>query len=361
MTELDKIKAKLLAKKKAPSKLRGLSCGSSLGNIACTGDPAIAWPMGSYCLFVGDSNSGKSFLALASLAEACRNKDFANYRLIYDGPEYGAKEQLLVKFGGKLKARLEARHSRTVEEFYYSLDEDCDRNKPFVRVLDSMDVLTVGADDKKFQKQKKAFLAGKEEKGSYGMGKARLNSDNLRKFLMPLQEKGSILIIINQTRSDIGFFAMPGQKTHSGGLSLGFYADIEMWSSIRKRIKRKVRDKDRHIGNLCKLTVKRSRITGREASCEVPIFWSSGIDDVGSMVEWLIEEKHWKRKEGKIIAEEFDFRGSLDTVVRAIEEPGSVLGTESGPGREKELRDIVAEVWHDIQSECEVARKPRYV
>jgi len=64
----------------------------------------------------------------------------------------------------------------------------------------------------------------------------------------------------------------------------------------------------------------------------------------------LIEEKHWKKQNNKIIAPEFDFRGTGNKLIRYIE----------NEGMERDLRDITAEVWNEIENLCEVKRKRRY-
>ena len=110
-----------------------------------------------------------------------------------------------------------------------------------------MDCLSSKEEADKFDQHKKAFRTGKKVPGSYGDGKAKKNSAGIRKLLSDLGKSDSILIIINQTRDNIGFGF--DKKTRSGGKALRFYATTEIWSSVVGKLKKNVRGKDRQQGN----------------------------------------------------------------------------------------------------------------
>lgn len=358
-TEIDQLKSKLRSKPPVESPPKWLSTGSTLVNLACSGRTTKGLIGGHYYLFWGDSNSGKSWLVHSCLAEASINKEFDDYRLIYDNPEDGALMDLKRYFGTKLAERIEPpatnkgspAHSNTIEDFYYNLDDAANSDKPFIYVLDSMDSLTTEDDQNKFQESKAAKRKGKETTGSYGMSKAKKNSSGIRETLHKLKEKKSILIIVAQSRTNIGFGSQFNPKTRAGGLSLKFYASCELNFSIREQIKKRVAGKDRQLGILSKVHIIRTRLTGKDRTVEIPIYHSHGIDDIGSCVDYLVEEKYWKEKDGEIDAPDFNFKGSMEKLVQKIEEEN----------REKELRSLVLEKWNDIESQCEVNRKKRYV
>ncbi len=363
--EADNLKKKLRSKKTI-SKIpydKGLSTGSTMLNLACTGRSTVGFLPGYYYMLVGDSNSGKTFLSLTCFAEACLNPAYSDYRLIYDNGEEGALMDVRKFFGQAVADRIEPpakedgypSYSSTVEEFYFNVDDALAKGIPFIYVLDSEDSLTSVAEVKKFVQNKKAFNRVKEDdeademKGSYGDGKAKAHSSNLRRLIAPLHKSGSILLVVKQTRDNIEKFSFD-KKTRSGGRALGFYATIEMWSSVKKALRKPYKGKERHTGNLCQVKIKRSRFTGRETVVEVPFYWSAGLDDTGSCVDYLIEEKHWSGGKGGINAEEFSFKGTREKLVAHIEENNL----------EKDLRLLVATVWADIESACEIRRKRRY-
>lgn len=371
--EVESLKEEIRPKRKIPIDAKDfLSTGSTMLNLAQTGDPFKGIFKGDYFYFVGDSSSGKSWISMNILAEAVLNPSFDNYRFIQDTGERGTLMDIAKYYGRAVKKRLEPPAkdkkgnplaSSLIEEFYYYLDDAFKDGRPFIYIKDSMDDLSDEASREKFQEKKTAFFKGKETTGTYGTGKASINSSWFRDVLHNLHSTGSILILISQTRDSIGFGSQFNPKTRSGGRALSFYAQIEVWSSIRKRLTRHVNGKDRHIGNLCQFHVKRSRITGRECSVEVPIYWSVGIDDIGSCVDFIVEEGHWnkakkseegeekkKKKKELIVAPEFDFTGSTEALVQHIEENNL----------EDELRKLTGEVWRGIEEKCEVKRKPRY-
>ena len=359
MSDFKDIQRKLLGanKKKVQLNLdKGLSTGSTLLNLACSGQAHIGFLPGRYYFLVGDTNSGKTWLSLTCLAEASINRHYDSYRFIYDGPERGALMDIEKFFGKAVRERIEpphwhgmeALHSATVEEFLFHVDDAFELAKPFIYVLDSMDALSSEEDEQKFDERKQAHWHDKQVSGSYGVAKAKANSSGLRRIINQLEKSQSILIIISQTRDKLSFGF--DKKTRAGGRALSFYATIELWSSVKEKISRVVRGKKRHIGNLCKVQVRRTRISGSEYTIDLPIYRSLGIDDLGSCVDYLIDEGQWSKNGGTIQAREFDFKGSREQLIKQIEDGF----------KEKTLRNLVAQLWAEIEEACMLKRKKRY-
>lgn len=372
--DTDAIREKLLGKsgKQEPVK-KGLSTGSTLLNLACSGDPHYGWIPGNFFFLVGDSSSGKSFLTMTAMAEAGINPDYRDYRFIHDNAENGALMDIARYFGPAVARRLEPpagttrrpEYSATVEDFYYNIDNAFKQGKPFIYILDSMDALTTEEEEEKFAKDKTASAKGKETGGSYGTSKAKKNSSLLRVVYNRLRKEGkSIIMVISQTRENIGFGAQFNPKTRSGGKALTFYAALELWSSVTGHVKKTVKGKEVEQGIYCQVRVKKNRLTGRDRTVEFPILHAIGIDDLGGCVNFLVDWKHWKsgkegdeekkgpgkKKAGKITAPEFDFAGPAEVLIDKIMDEG----------RENELREIVARVWHEIEKEAEPKRERRY-
>ena len=350
-----------------------LSTGSTLLNLAFSDNPFGGLLKGHYYFVVGDSESGKTFLCLTCFAEAARNRQFDNYQLIFDQPEHGALMNMDAMFGeaaaDRIRPPAEAPDGRplysdSLEAFYYNLDEATKRG-PCVYVLDSMDVLIPKADEKKYEEHKAAYMrhrdeetGGKVEKkkkgeeeakdpaGSYGTAKAKLNSEFLRKSMKRLKDTGSILIIISQTRANIGGYG----KTRSGGRALRFYATVEMWSSIEERLTRTVHGKHHEIGVRVELDVQKNRITGKRAAVLVDIYPSYGMDDVGSMVDWLVEEEWWPVTKETITAKGLGLSASRAKLIALIEEKGLQRDVQAQCGR----------CWDELQAALALHRRPRY-
>ena len=346
-----------------------LSTGSTLLNLALTGDPAGGFIKGSYVLFVGDTDSGKTFLCLTCLAEACRNPNFDDYRLIYDNKERGALMDIEKFFGPKVLERLEPPSwktpdergfSETIEDLYFHLDDALDpsHGQPFIYIMDSIDSLSSDYEGKKFQEKKTARRKGTKAKGDYGDGKAKIHSGGIRRVLSGLERTGSIIIFINQTRDNIDSGLFESRNTHSGGRAISFYASMKLWSKVGRDLTRTYKNKKRQLGINARVTVERSRATGRRRQVDIPIYHSYGVDEIGSMIDYMVTEGDWvKSGEGegisettKINAPDFKFEGRKIDLVKHIEENDL----------ESDLRDLVAETWRDIEKALVLKRRKRY-
>lgn len=330
-----------------------LSTGSTLLDLACGGGLSV----GRYFLVVGDAAAGKTFLGMSCIAEAANNPAFDDYRLIYDNVEDGCLLPVARLFGERAAGRIEPpctvngepQYSSTVEDFYFNLDDCMAGDKRVLYVLDSMDALTASADDKYFDKTKAAARAGKSVAGTYGTDKPKLNSEGLRRALKRLRHTGSILIIMAQTRDNLGFGFT--KKTRSGGHALKFYATLEIWVSVVGHEKRTVNDREHTVGTKVKWVVKKNRVTGLIGAIEFTIFPSYGIDDIGSCVDYLVAEKWWKLDGKKILVPWADEKPlSRSGVIQKIEEADLV-------GR---LREEVSECWASLEQRLALNRKARY-
>lgn len=350
MASADEIRAGLLSKRsKVPESEDLLSSGSTVLNLACSGRKSGAFRKGGYYFFVGDSSSGKSFVTRTMFAEACLDKRFKGYDLIDDDVENGANMDFASFFGKAMADRVQKRASRNLEDFY---DHLLGLKKPFVYLLDSMDALKPAADLDKMEEDKKARAKGKETKGSYGMAKAKLNSNFMGEVNRKLKESGSILMVIGQTRDNIGLDAMFNPKTRGGGNALTFYAQLELWTSIRERLKsKKILGKERRTGIVVKVHVKKNRQTGRDRQVEVPLYIASGLADVDGNVRYLVQEGYWKVSDGKVDATDFDEKLPVEELVKFVEDNDA----------EDMLADVVQSVWDRIDAEAAVVRKSKYV
>lgn len=351
------LRASSLAKY-VPDPNKRISTGCTLLNLAGSGSPDYFTHAGQYIYFVGDSSSGKTMLVLQMFAEAAANPNFEAYSLVFDNAENGALMDMEHLFGLRAAARIRTPHhgiSKTAEEFYRSVRHEV-RAGPCIYILDSMDALGTRADIKKQAEIDNEVSGGKRATGSYGMAKARANSDNLRDVVSELQNSGSILVIISQTRDNPEAAMFTSKKTHSGGKALDFYAHLTVWTSISETIKKSVNGIQRPIGIVCKAKLKKNRVNGLLREIQVPIYPSAGIDEIGSLIAYLLTEGHWKEAKGTIKTTLLDpvsrepISGSLEEVVNAIEEYGL----------ESQLIKEVQTVWAEIESACRVTRKARY-
>ena len=381
---LDNIKSKLTAKKKRgnnePDWDLGLSTGSTLLNLACSGRIDVGFVPNNYYCWCGRSGSGKTFITMTTLAEASINPHYAKHRLIFDCPEHGALMNIEKFFGPELARRLEPpagtrekpRYSRTLEGLYHNVHNNLAQG-PCIYLLDSMDPLPTDVEYKAFLKKNRAYNkkekkqedeGGQEQKeaGSYGTERAKVNSHHLRLVFNELQGSGSMFIVIFQSRQNIGPGAQFNPDVRGGGNAPTFYAGMELWSSVHTHLKVKERVSKKSIeqGVVCKVRVKKGRIQGKDRTVYIPIYHTGdapGIDDVGGCVDFMAEWKRWPKTgkdydmaDGKIDAVDFNINANREKVVQHILENNL----------EDDLRRLVLSTWKDIEDSCAVHRKPRY-
>lgn len=339
-----------------------VSTGVTRLNLALTNNKDRGLAKGRYYMFVGDSDTGKSFVLLGVLAEAANDVNFKDYRLIYDDVEGGALMDLSEYFGENLASKMELPHedfngnpcsSETIEDFYDGLEYAdqiaVEEGKPFIYILDSMDALRSEQADKQDAENQKMRVAGKDSKGSYGDGKAKYNSQHLRKAVHKLQATGSILIIVCQSRDDLKSMFSPG--THSGGRALKFFATTQIWTKQIKTLAKTVRGTKRKIGITPKFNITKNRFTGLKHEISFPIYYSYGVDDTRSCIEYLCAEKEFKKSGGTIKCVGFDFSGTVDKCIDFFEED---------PKRLDQLKDLCQKVWDDIIDSLRLDRPKKY-
>jgi hypothetical protein len=347
-----------------------LSLGLTVLNLAISGEYGHGVAKGQCVRFVGDSSSGKTWLFFQMLAEAARNPYFRDYRFIFDNVENGALMDVERYFGAEVARRLEPprgtrakpQHSRLVEEFYYNYDNAVQDGRPFLYGLDSMDALDSRTDEAKFRQHKAAFYGKKkpgdeEVKGSFAMGKPKENSMNIKRAITALRDSGSILYIVSQTRQKIGTpFPM---KTSSGGDALHFYPHLTLWTSVKGDIKRTVLGKSRVVGSFIQVDVRKNRVTGLDTKVVLPFMPKTGFDETGACVDYLCDEKHWKREgreedrtAGKITAPEFGIKEMpREKLVQYIEESDA---------RVRKLTALTQFVFRKIDEATTLVRRRRY-
>lgn len=327
-----------------------LSTGSSMLDLAISGKVGIAFGPGHYTLYVGDSGSGKTFLLLTMFAEAAANPFYDDYKLIYVCSENGAQMDFERFFGSKVANRVEIERPDTLEAMYDLLDGLAEKDQKYIVIVDSADGLKTEASKALNKENRKKREAGKETGKSFGMGHARLHSDRLSNVIHDLGRLGCILAIIAQTRDNVNAGLFEDDKTRSGGHALKFYAHSEVWLSCGAAIKRTANGKEREIGRVANCKVKKNRVNGKARAVKVNILPEFGIDDSGSMLDWLIEEKFLTASGGRYSSPWYEKTYSKEELIRKLEDDDRI----------PELKAFVQEKWDGIETELKVERKPRY-
>lgn len=267
--------------------------GSTTFNLECSDHIEGAFQLGKFTNMIGDSSSGKSLFCWTSLAECSHDVRFDNYDLIMADCEQAGEFDIPFLFGKKTAARvknLEDDAPDTVEQFIDQIGDLIEKGKPFIYILDSLDSVTSEAEmlleatnRKKRKKQQKA-------EGSYNLEKQKAMSKFFRTTKKALRKMKSAIIIISQTRDNIGFGGFLNPKSRSGGKALKFYSTHEVWGSVGKKKKKN----GRTILTETAWKITKNKVTGRHGIAYFNIVQDYGIDDIGSCVDFLIEEGEWK-------------------------------------------------------------------
>jgi uncharacterized membrane protein YheB (UPF0754 family) len=128
--------------------------------------------------------------------------------------------------------------------------------------------------------------------------------------------------------------------TTAGGEAPFFYSNHQIWLTKIAAIKKR----DLEIGTETQAKLKKNSITGNLRKATFEIFNDFGIDDVGSVVDWLVQEGWWKKQGHDIQAKELigSDRVNRAELIRYIEREEL----------EKELAEIAHEAWMDFEEEA---------
>lgn len=341
------VAAKRKPEKDAPQPVL-FSSGSTELNLACSDTVNGAFIAGTMINIIGDSFAGKTVLAHSIMAEAAIIPKFDGYRFIYDNPEAASTIGISQMFGKALADRIEIPEdcSNTVQEFQINSIRAVSAG-PCIYVLDSFDSITSDEEEEKINKR----LSGKEVKGSMGMEKAKNLKATLRTIVRRLKKNGSLLIIISQTIQNVDMFSFQ-EKKRAGGEALKFFASHELWLGLREKHTKKIREKELTIGAATRVRVTKNRITGKMREAELNIYYDYGIDDIGSIIDFLVERKFWNQNKNTITINDISIplEGTREKLIAQIEEKGL----------EPQLTAIMGNAWNEIEEALRLDRKKKY-
>lgn len=330
--------------------------GSTTFNLECSGFVEGAFKLGTMVNIIGDSHAGKTLFCLTVLAECSMLKRFDNYRLIFDDVEVANEFDLDELFNKRFSERLETDIiSKTVEDLNDNLARAAKDDRPFIYVTDSFDALTTEAAIAKDDDNRKAREKGNQTKGDYGDGKPKLASRMFSQRIQEIGEQDSLLIIISQTRDNIGFGAMFTPKTRSGGKALKFYAFHEVWLACQKKEK----EGKRTVVTNVQAKITKNKLNGRHGESYFPVRFDYGIDNTESCINFLRDEGGWSgtRKacntQGFYVLE--DSKGktkhpSIKQIIDWVEEND----------KEKELYSLCQTAYDGIMEALKPKRKKKY-
>lgn len=333
--------------------------GSTILNLECSGHIEGAFKIGKMVNLIGDSHSGKTLQGFTIFAECNKRSRFNNHRFILDDVEAANEFNVVKLFGKKCAERIDySIRSSTIESFQDNISRLLESKKPFIYILDSFDGLTSEAAVEKDEENRKKREKGTETKGDFGDGKAKIFSRFCSINIQKLADNDSFLLVISQTRDNMGFGAQFTPKTRSGGKALKFYSSHEIWLACQKSEK----EGKRTVRTDVQAKITKNKLTGRHGEALFSVLMNYGIDDIESCVDFLITEGPWIKKTGGVI----DTKRFVPNIINAkgdekLPKVQQILEYIETRDKEGELKQLCKIAYDDIMEKLNPKRKPKYI
>ena len=264
---------------------RLLSTGLSELNYALSGDPITGIESASVVWLTGQSDSGRTTLALTMLAEAANNCEFTHYNLYYNDTE-SKHPDIGAYCGQKLVSRLRYAQAKTTKEFW---DEIQTMPRPFVYVLDSFDGIM---DEQSYQ----------------------FNNQCAKQMYDKIKAMDSILILTAQQKE-----LTASRKVSAGGFALSFFADYVITTKCHQPMIETIKGKERQIGTWSVVDIIKTKNNAPVcSSIYVPIQSGYGIENICSLFYALRRRNKIIERDGLFYFIDYGVTGTKDKMMKFI-------------------------------------------
>jgi len=225
----------------------------------------------------GLESSGKSLIGAHILAETQKKGGVA----VYIDTENAVSEEFL-KVLGIDTSQLLYLQLQTVEEIFQAIEEivlkvrEAEKDRLVTILVDSLAAASTQVE-----------IDADFEKDGWATSKAIIISKAMRKITQMIGRQRIALVFTNQLRAKLGvMFGDPW--TTSGGKALPFHASTR----IRLKNKGRITDTKKNVLGMTILAqVVKNRLGPPLRHAEFPLYFESGIDDVGSWLEVMKKHK----------------------------------------------------------------------
>ena len=254
-----------------------ISTGSTMLDLAIANKPNGGIAVGRITEINGLESSGKSLIGAHILAETQKKGGVA----VYIDTENSVSEEFL-KVLGIDTTQLLYLQLQTVEQIFQAIEEivlkvrEAEKDRLVTILVDSLAAASTQVE-----------IDADFEKDGWATSKAIIISKAMRKITQLIGRQRIALVFTNQLRTKLGvMFGDPW--TTSGGKALPFHASTR----IRLKNKGRITDSKKNVLGMTILAqVVKNRLGPPLRHAEFPLYFESGIDDIGSWLEVMKKHK----------------------------------------------------------------------
>jgi len=265
----------------APTNVNGwISTGAAMLDVAISNRPYGGIPVGRITEITGLEQSGKSLLSAHLLAETQKQGGIA----VLIDTETAVSREFFDAIGVDVSKLLYV-NVDTVEDIFETIETIIEK----VREKDAQKLVTVVVDSVAAASTKKEIESDYDKDG-YATDKAIIISKAMRKITNTIGRQKIAVIFTNQLRQKLGvMFGDPW--TTSGGKALAFHASVRLRLKNVGQIKMKVGGQDKIVGISVRAQVVKNRLGPPLRSADFEIYFDRGIDNYGSWLTVMKENK----------------------------------------------------------------------
>jgi len=274
--------------------------GSTLLNYAISNGKNGGIPVGRITELIGENQSGKTLIATHVLSETQKRGGIA----ILIDTEHDVDKSFSYRVGLNWDGLIYKEWLSSLEEVFSYIEQVIvktrlkHKDKLITIVWDSIGATPAGVE----------LESGYDPSKLMGVH-ARIMSMGLRKIRSAIKSERIALLCTNQLRHKIGVsFGDPTTTSH--GKAMSFYASVRIKLSRVSQLK----DKDgRIVGAACDASVIKNKVGPAWRKVSFPVMYDWGIDDAGSLFDYLYDMNIITGKSYKSIMlgeQEIKFRNS---------------------------------------------------
>lgn len=273
--------------------------GSTLLDYAICNRKNGGIPVGRITELIGENQAGKTLIATHVLA----NTQKAGGIAIFIDTEHDADKGFCVRIGINWDALIYKEWLSSLEEVFAYIENVIIKTR--LKYKDKL--ITIVWDSIGATPAAVELESGYDPTKLVGVH-ARIMSMGLRKLRSAIKSERIALLCTNQLRSKIGGPAFGEQTTTSHGKAMSFYASVRIKLARVSQLK----DKEaRIVGAYSEAKIIKNKVGPAWRTVTLPIMYDYGIDDAGSIYDYLYDAKEITGTQSKTIVAngvEYKFR-----------------------------------------------------